>query len=227
MANYKYILEEIARNYACRKRAEDIEKYLADRLQNEWRIKYLKPVVKEYPAFVSQPHPLGGEMRNWSANPAIELIDAGDIARRILEANKYGADVQMTTHSRLGSRQYLNPFDYDYVKPMVKGHEFRHNLAHDLPFNLAYIYGSKVLASARRANKRLSKEDLASKIMDWISHEYKPDYTRLDYLKDIVDGYDKHLDDTENEENIYYSCPDIERNLLDDYKGFTDEMDFE
>lgn len=227
MANYKTILDKIIENYACRKRTEEIEKYFADRLLNEWRIKYLKPVIKEHPAFVSQPHPLGGEMKNWSDNPAIELLNVEDIAQRILDDNKYGVNVLITTHSRLGSRQYLDPFNYDYVKPMVKGHEFRHNLAHDLPFNLAYIYGSKVLASARRANKQLTRDDLASIIKEWLTYEYAPGYSRLDYLKDVVDDYDEYLDDTENEENIYYSCSDIERNLLDDYEDFADEMNFE
>jgi hypothetical protein len=227
MAEYKTFLDKMVENYACRKRSEDIENYVADQMQKKLHIKYKKTYVKEYPAFVSKPHPLGGGMENWSVNPDPKLMDVEDLAERILGDNQYGVDVRMTTYPRLGSRQYLDPYNYDCLKPMVKGHEIRHYLAHAMPFNLAYIYGSKVLDSARRANMQLSKEDLASEIMRWLNQEYAPNYSRLDYLKERVDDYDKYLDDMENEKNIYYSCPDIERKLLDDYKAFIDEMDFE
>ena len=102
MAEYKTILDKIIENYACRKRTEEIEKYFADRLLNEWRIKYLKPVVKEHPAFVSQPHPLGGEMKNWSDNPAIELLNVDDIAQCILDDNRYGVGMTKTPRLKIG-----------------------------------------------------------------------------------------------------------------------------
>ena len=65
MANYLKILNEVAKNYACRKRIEEIERYLERRLGQELQIKYIKPLIEEQPAFKPLPHPLGGEMRNW------------------------------------------------------------------------------------------------------------------------------------------------------------------
>ena len=70
MADYANFLKEVVRNYACRKRIEDIESYLAKRLLQELHIKYLKPLITEVPAFRSLSHPFGGEMRKWSVNPA-------------------------------------------------------------------------------------------------------------------------------------------------------------
>jgi hypothetical protein len=227
MANYLKILNEVAKNYACRKRIEEIERYLERRLGQELQIKYIKPLIEEQPAFKSLPHPLGGEMRNWSINPAAEMLDVYDLAQCILDSNKNNLAVQMTTYPRLGTRQNLDPFNYYYMKPMIKGHEYKHFLAHSLPYNLSYIYGLKVYDRARLSNQKLSRYDIAQKIKAWLNYKYEPDYTRLDYIKDRVDDYDEYLDAMENEENIYYDCSDLEEELFDDYKMLIGEMDFD
>ena len=126
MADYANFLKEVVRNYACRKRIEDIESYLAKRLLQELHIKYLKPLITEVPAFRSLSHPFGGEMRNWSVNPAAEMLDVHDLAQSVLDNGKDSSLVQLTTYPGLGSRQYLDPFNYYYLKPMVKGHEYKH-----------------------------------------------------------------------------------------------------
>ncbi|MBQ3721527.1 MAG: hypothetical protein II850_11210 [Fibrobacter sp.] len=227
MADYANFLKEVVRNYACRKRIEDIESYLAKRLLQELHIKYLKPLITEVPAFRSLPHPFGGEMRNWSVNPAAEMLDVHDLAQSVLDNGKDSSLVQLTTYPGLGSRQYLDPFNYYYLKPMVKGHEYKHFLAHSLPYNLAYIYGQKVYNHARQSEQQLSKNDIAMKIKAWLDYKYDPDYSRFDFMKDRVEDFDEYLDDMENEENIYYGCPSIEEELFDDYKMFIDEMDLE
>lgn len=227
MADYANFLKEVVRNYACRKRIEDIESYLAKRLLQELHIKYLKPLIMEVPAFRSLPHPFGGEMRNWSVNPAAEMFDVHDLAQSVLDNGKDSSLVQLTTYPGLGSRQYLDPFNYYYLKPMVKGHEYKHFLAHSLPYNLAYIYGQKVYNHARQSEQQLSRNDIAMKIKAWLDYKYDPDYSRFDFMKDRVEDFDEYLDDMENEENIYYGCPSIEEELFDDYKMFIDEMDLE
>jgi hypothetical protein len=110
---------------------------------------------------------------------------------------------------------------------MVKGHEYKHFLAHSLPYNLAYIYGQKVYNHARQSEQQLSRNDIAMKIKAWLDYKYDPDYSRFDFMKDRVEDFDEYLDDMENEENIYYGCPGIEEELFDDYKMFIDEMDLE
>lgn len=227
MADYANFLKEVVRNYACGKRIEDIESYLAKRLLQELHIKYLKPLITDVPVFRSLPHPFGGEMRNWSVNPAAEMLDVHDLAQSILDNGKDSSLVQLTTYPGLGSRQYLDPFNYYYLKPMVKGHEYKHFLAHSLPYNLAYIYGQKVYNHARRSEQQLSRNDIAMKIKAWLDYKYDPDYSRFDFMKDRVEDFDEYLDDMENEENIYYGCPSIEEELFDDYKMFIDEMDLE
>ena len=227
MADYANFLKEVVRNYACRKRIEDIESYLAKRLLQELHIKYLKPLVTEVPAFRSLPHPFGGEMRNWSVNPAAEMLDVHDLAQSVLDNGKDSSLVQLTTYPGLGSRQYLDPFNYYYLKPMVKGHEYKHFLAHSLPYNLAYIYGQKVYNHARQSEQQLSRNDIAMKIKALLDYKYDPDYSRFDFMKDRVEDFDEYLDDMENEENIYYGCPSIEEELFDDYQMFIDEMDLE
>lgn len=227
MADYANFLKEVVRNYACRKRIEDIESYLAKRLLQELHIKYLKPLITEVPAFRSLPHPFGGEMRNWSVNPAAEMLDVHDLAQSILDNGRDSSLVQLTTYPGLGSRQYLDSFNYYYLKPMVKGHEYKHFLAHSLPYNLAYIYGQKVYNHARQSEQLLSRNDIAMKIKAWLDYKYDPDYSRFDFMKDRVEDFDEYLDDMENEENIYYGCPSIEEELFDDYKMFIDEMDLE
>ena len=203
MADYANFLKEVVRNYACRKRIEDIESYLAKRLLQELHIKYLKPLITEVPAFRSLPHPFGGEMRNWSVNPAAEMLDVHDLAQSVLDNGKDSSLVQLTTYPGLGSRQYLDPFNYYYLKPMVKGHEYKHFLAHSLPYNLAYIYGQKVYNHARQSEQQLSRNDIAMKIKVWLDYKYDPDYSRFDFMKDRVEDFDEYLDDMENEENIY------------------------
>ena len=227
MADYANFLKEVVRNYACRKRIEDIESYLAKRLLQELHIKYLKPLITEVPAFRSLPHPFGGKMRNWSVNPAAEMLDVYDLAQSVLDNGKDSSLVQLTTYPGLGSRQYLDPFNYYYLKPMVKGHEYKHFLAHSLPYNLVYIYGQKVYNHARQSEQQLSRNDIAMKIKAWLDYKYDPDYSRFDFMKDRVEDFDEYLDDMENEENIYYGCPSIEEELFDDYQMFIDEMDLE
>lgn len=227
MADYANFLKEVVRNYACRKRIEDIESYLAKRLLQELHIKYLKPLITEVPAFRSLSHPFGGKMRNWSVNPAAEMLDVHDLAQSVLDNGKDSSLVQLTTYPGLGSRQYLDPFNYYYLKPMVKGHEYKHFLAHSLLYNLAYIYGQKVYNHARQSEQQLSRNDIAMKIKAWLDYKYDPDYSRFDFMKDRVEDFDEYLDDMENEENIYYGCPSIEEELFDDYKMFIDEMDLE
>ena len=227
MADYANFLKEVVRNYACRKRIEDIESYLAKRLLQELHIKYLKPLITEVPAFRSLPHPFGGVRRNLSGTPGAEMLDVHDLDNSIRCHGQDSSLVQLTTYPGLGSRQYLDPFNYYYLKPMVKGHEYKHFLAHSLPYNLAYIYGQKVYNHARQSEQQLSRNDIAMKIKAWLDYKYDPDYSRFDFMKDRVEDFDEYLDDMENEENIYYGCPSIEEELFDDYKMFIDEMDLE
>ena len=227
MSDSKKILWAIVKNYACRKRIEEIENYISNRLQQEFQIKYLKPVMMEFPATTTPSHPFGGEMRNWSENPSAELLDVYDLAQSILDNNKYGAVAQLTTYPNLGTKQYLDPFNYYYLKPMIKGHEYKHYLAHSLPFNLAYIYGLKAYGQARKSNRQLSREEIAMQIKDWLDEEYKPNLSRFDHLKKRVDVLDKDLVGIEKEENIYYRCSDIiEEESFNEYKTFIDQMDF-
>ena len=51
------------------------------------------------------------------------------------------------------------------MKPMIKGHEYKHFLAHSLPYNLSYIYGLKVYDRARPSNQKLSRYDIAQSYM--------------------------------------------------------------
>ena len=113
------------------------------------------------------------------------------------------------------------------MKPMIKGHEYKHFFFFFLPYNLSYIYWLKVYDRARLSNQKLSRYDIAQKIKAWLNYKYETDYTRLDYIKDRVDDYDEYLDAMENEENIYYDCSDLEEELFDDYKMLIGEMDFD
>ena len=228
MSDYKTILDKIIENYACRKRTEDIEGYFANRMQKDLHIKYLKPVVKERPAFVSRPHPLGGAMKNWSLNPDADELDLDDLAQTVHDNNRYKSTVQLTTYPWLGTRQYLDPLNYSYLKPMVKGHEYRHYLSSSLLFNLVYIKGLKEYAKAKQANKPLSKSELKQLMKDWLNHERFDGFSRADEIKGHTDEYNQLLDDYESENNINYECTDfVEENLLDRYKGYIDEMDFD
>ena len=52
MSDSKKILWAIVKNYACRKRIEEIENYISNRLQQEFQIKYLKVSFREMFAWV-------------------------------------------------------------------------------------------------------------------------------------------------------------------------------
>lgn len=228
MDNYIDFFEVSMKSYGCRKRIQEIEAYLAMRLQQDFDIKYITPYIKEIDAYRGNSQINGGYSNNWSYNPKPELLDVYDLAKYIVANNRYRKQVNITTYPKLGTRMHLDPFNNYYVKSMIRGHEYRHYLAHSLPYNLAFIYGQKIYAKARLNNDSITWRHLALDIEDWLNFERYHGFSRFDEIKEHVEEYNGMLDSIENEKNIYYNCSNfIEERLFELYREYINEMDID
>ena len=212
------------------KTINQIEQAFAEKMFKRLGITHLPPIFDETGINMPMRHPNEGFwMRNWSYASPLEKIDLESLISTIIENHKTIDFSKRTTFIPQNAYMNIAPSSNSYLKPFIRGHEYRHLLAFEMPYSLLYIYiigetGKRLSELEDKTNYAEIKKYLAIRAKNWLFLKDKNGITRYQYINDDLKRLNKLLDEEENEETLLFSDTSFEDELLDVYEKHIQSM---
>lgn len=229
MPNYNNYFIDLGNLYSNSKTKEQITKKFAKGLKERYGLKYIpfRYIERTGPFYAN--HPEGGQMLNWSQFPPIETLDPSKIIDQVLDKNGYLPYGEPSYLPDIPMLMNLNPVSHS-SSTLVRGHEFKHMLAHKMPFDLATIFIFKTIQRSKLnnlwgENYALNKKYIAVALERWLNFKYETGKTRIQMMFNKAFEFDKLLNAHENDENLEFSTYPAEDILLDIYGDFISQME--